>query len=228
MTRLDFLYKLTVAKAAIEPIILIPGETKEIFFQKISQQLGLDYDKLLQIYGKNSQYKDGMILAETYFIPRGMSEEHLVKFLITKSKQRHEKMSQKIFGTYDKDRWYNYLIVASIIQKEAADKQEMPLVASVIYNRLEKNMKLQMDGTLNYGIYSNQKVTAQRIRQDNTTYNTYKYKGLPPDPVGSVSIDAIKAAINPNKSDYLYFVRGDNGKHIFAKTYKQHLRNIRR
>ena len=78
----------------------------------------------------------------------------------------------------------------------------MPIVSSVIHNRLKKGMKLQMDGTLNYGIYSNEVVTAERIRDDNTTYNTYKVVGLPTDPVCAVSLEAIKAAIFPVKSDY--------------------------
>jgi len=227
LSRFDFLYKLTVAKAAMEPITLIPGQTKEIFFLEVANRLGLDLKRLLVAYDKATTYKDGVIIAETYFIPRGMSEEHLIEYLVRKSEQRHIELSKRIFGEYDKQRWYRYLIVASIIQKEAANIEEMPLIASVIYNRLQKNMKLQMDGTLNYGIYSNQKVTPQRIREDTSPYNTYKYTGLPPDPVGSVSIDAIKAAINPARTDYLYFVRGKDGTHNFSKTYEQHLHYIR-
>lgn len=227
LSRFDFLYKLTTAKAAMEPITLIPGQTKELFFYQISQKLNLDLKTLLVEYAKLTDFKDGVILAETYFIPKGMSEKHLISHLVNLSEKRHKALAEKIFGEFDKKQWYKYLITASIIQKEAANKEEMPLVASVIYNRLQKGMKLQMDGTLNYGIYSNQKVTPKRIKEDKSAYNTYKYKGLPPDPVGSVSLDAIKAAINPAKTEYLYFVRGKEGTHLFAKTYKQHLRNIR-
>ena len=75
----------------------------------------------------------------------------------------------------------------------------MPIIASVVHNRLKKNMALQMDGTLNYGKYSNSVVTTDRIRNDETSYNTYKNKGLPKDPVCAVSLDAIKAAIFPVK-----------------------------
>jgi UPF0755 protein len=228
LSRFDFLYKLTTAKAAMEPVTLIPGQTKELFFYEISQKFGLDLKTLLVEYGKQTTYKDGVILAETYFIPKGIGERHLIAHLITMSEKRHEELAKKIFTEFDKAKWYNYLIVASIIQKEAANDEEMPLVSSVIYNRLQKGMKLQMDGTLNYGIYSNQKVTPRRIKEDTSRYNTYKYKGLPPDPVGSVSLNAIKAAINPARTDYLYFVRGANGTHLFAKTYAQHLKNIRR
>ncbi len=228
LTRLDFLHQLTVAKAAMEKITLIPGETKEFFFWQVAKRLDLDVKKLLNAYEKMTEYKDGVIIADTYHIPKGISESHLVHYLVTRSEKRQVKLSRKIFGGYNKKRWYKYLIVASIVQKEAANAAEMPLVASVVYNRLEKGMKLQMDGSLNYGVYSHTKVTPKRIREDDSRYNTYRYKGLPPDPVGSVSLEAIKAAINPAKTNYLYFVRGADGTHLFASSYRQHLRNIRR
>ena len=104
----------------------------------------------------------------------------------------------------------------------------MPIVSSVIHNRLRRGMKLQMDGTLNYGKYSHIEVTAKRIKEDNTSYNTYKNRGLPKNPVSAVSLDAIKAAIFPVKSKYLYFVKDNKtGLHKFSKSYKQHINNIK-
>ncbi len=103
----------------------------------------------------------------------------------------------------------------------------MPTVSSVIHNRLKKGMKLQMDGTLNYGKYSHIKITSQRIKEDNSSYNTYKNRGLPEHPICAVSLDAIKAAIFPAKTDYLYFVKNEkNGLHSFSKSYKEHVNNI--
>jgi len=118
--------------------------------------------------------------------------------------------------------------VASIIQKEAASVEDMPYVSSVIYNRLKEGMKLQMDGTLNYGPYSHEKVTAKRLRSDRTPYNTYKHAGLPPYPVCNVSLDAIRAAIFPAKTDYLYFVRDKSGNHAYSRYYSTHLKKIRK
>ena len=143
-------------------------------------------------------------------------------------RKKHKKKATKIFGEFDKNSWYRYLTIASIIQKESANKKEMPLVSSVIYNRLKKGMRLQMDGTLNYGKFSHIKVTPQRIKEDNSKYNTYKNRGLPPYPVSSISNEAIFAAIFPKKTSYLYFVRSSKGVHVFSKTYKEHLRNIKR
>ena len=81
-----------------------------------------------------------------------------------------------------------------------------------------------MDGTLNYGVYSNQKVTPERIRNDKSKYNTYIHNGIPHQPVSTVSKEALRAAIFPATSDYLYFVRNKKGVHTFSKTYQEHIK----
>jgi UPF0755 protein len=118
--------------------------------------------------------------------------------------------------------------IASVIQKETMHIEEMPLISSVIYNRLKKGMKLQMDGTLNYGPYSHSPVTPERIKNDTTYYNTYRYKGLPPAPLGTFSLYALDAAMYPAKSDYIYFMLQKNGKHHFSTTYKEHVTYLNR
>ncbi len=227
LTKADFLYKITTSKAALKNITLIPGETAYIFLDDIAKEMNLSRQKLQNIYEKYAYKEDGNILADTYSLPYGMKEDHLLFYLFSNTNKQYEEISKKIFGEYDKKRWYYYITLASIIQKEAANEEEMTIVSSVIHNRLKKGMKLQMDGTLNYGKYSHIKITAQRIREDNSSYNTYKITGLPNDPVCAVSINSIKAAIFPAKTDYLYFVKNEaTGLHIFSKTYKEHVRNI--
>jgi UPF0755 protein len=227
LTRLDFIYKLITAKAALKTITLVPGETYYIFIKKLASEFNLSEEKLMELYTQYSYKADGNILAETYNLPLGMKEDYMIFYLFSQTNKKYEEFSTKIFGFYDKRKWFNYLSLASVIQKEAATINEMPIVSSVVHNRLKKNMKLQMDGTLNYGEYSNTVVTADRIRDDNTTYNTYKTIGLPKDPVCAVSLDAIKAAIFPVKSEYVYFVRDNKtGLHKFATTYEEHQVNI--
>jgi len=227
LTKADLLYRITHAKAAMTKVTLIPGETREIFFRDLSKRLHLDIERLNSSYDKYAPYPDGVIFPDTYYVPIGIGEEHLVYYLVKRSLARHEMLAKKFFGTYNTKKWFRYVTIASIIQKEAADAEEMPLVSSVIYNRLKKRMPLQMDGALNYGGYSHQKVTKRRILSDNTRFNTYRYRGLPPYPTGSVSLDAIKAAIKPAKTEYLYFVKGKNGRHIFTKSYRSHLRALK-
>lgn len=226
MRKGDFLYKLTTSKAALKTITLIPGETSYFFLDELSKKFDLSYEKLATIYSKHAYKVDGNILAETYKLPFGMGEEHLLFYLFSYTNKKYEAISQKIFGEYNQKNWYKYVIIASIIQKEAASVKEMPIVSSVIYNRLKKKMALQMDGTLNYGKYSHTKVTSKMIRENTTNYNTYKNVGLPSHPICAVSIDAIKAAIFPATTEYLYFVKDERtGLHRFTKSYKTHVKN---
>jgi len=228
MNRIDFLHKLTSAKGAFDIITLIPGETKEIFFQNLSKKYHLDINKLNESYLKYSPYLEAGILPDTYHVPKGIKEDKLIKFLVNFTQKKYEKLAKEELHRYNQKEWLVYLTIASIIQKEAANNKEMPKVSSVIYNRLKKNMPLQMDGTLNYGKYSHIKVTPKRIKEDKTPFNTYLYKGLPPYPVSSVSITAIKSALHPEDSNYLFFVKNKNGVHDFSSTYEEHIKNINR
>lgn len=227
MTKADFLYKLVTSKAALKEVTLIPGETYYFFLKDIAATMNLSEVKLFKEYKKYAFKEDGNILAETYSLPLGMSEENLIYYLINYTDRRYEEFSKKIFGEYNRQNWYYYISIASVIQKEAASTQEMPLVSSVIYNRLNKGMPLQMDGTLNYGHYSHEKITAARIREDKSYYNTYLNKGIPQHPVCAISLDAIKSAIFPAKTNYLYFVKDNRTKlHRFTGTYQEHVNNI--
>ncbi|WP_051428199.1 MULTISPECIES: endolytic transglycosylase MltG [unclassified Lebetimonas] len=217
MSKLDFLYKLTTSKAALVKITIIPGETNYFIFKQIENKLHL----------KNfyCNIDEGFLKPDTYFLPIGMSPEKVCDYLYNVSLTYHKQISDKIFGKFEYSKYKKYLIVASIIQKEAANANEMKYISAVIYNRLFKHMKLQMDGALNYGKYSHMKVTPEMIKNDKSSFNTYKFYGLPKVAVCIPSTEAVIAAIFPAKVNYLYFVKC--GKHhLFATNYKAHLRNI--
>ena len=230
LNRGEFLHKLTTAKAALVNITLIPGETTAVFFKQLAKQLNLDENELMRAYNALASYDEGLFYPETYKIPKGINETMLVELLLKYSQNAFKQASMKIFGEYNEKKWHEWVIIASVIQKEAASTDEMALVSSVIKNRLKIGMKLQMDGTLNYGLYSHSKITPERIRNDESSYNTYKFSGLPKEAVCNVSLDAIKAAVSPAQSEYLYFMRDkstckDDGtacKHIFTTNAKDH------
>ncbi len=226
-TKADFLYKLTRAKAALQNVTLIPGETTYVFLRQLAINLDLNIKKLYSEYTNQAPVKEGAFVPDTYKMPIGITEKELVYLLLKVSHEKMKALSMKIFGTYNKKKWFQYVAIASIIQKESANKQEMPIVSSVIYNRIKKGMKLQMDGSLNYGKYSHMKVTPYRIRNDRSIFNTYLYKGVPSVAVCNVSFSAIKAAIFPAKTDYLYFMKNSHGVHDFSRNYSTHLYNIR-
>ncbi len=227
-TRGDFLYRLTTAKAALQNVTLIPGETTYIFLDQLSQKLNLSREKLQKEYDAQTDQKEGALVPNTYKMPIGITEKELIRILLFNSRKQMEELSIKLFGTYNKKRWFHFVAIASVVQKESANIGEMSLVSSVIYNRVKKGMKLQMDGTLNYGKFSHIKITPKRIREDESIYNTYKHGGVPEIPVCNVSFDAIRAAVFPAKTKYLYFMKSKSGGHDFARNYSTHLRNIKR
>ena len=225
-TRLEFYKRLSTAKAATKEITLIPGETLHFFLQDVARVYGLDAQKLQESYEKYFHLPEGVIVPETYKLPMGLDEDSLMKTLAQISYKWHEDTATKLLGVYDRDKWFYYVSIASIVQKEAANIEEMPIVAAVVFNRLKIGMPLQMDGSLNYGIYSHQKITPERIRNDTNPCNTYKYKGIPPYPCTSASVQSLKAVLDPADVEYLYFVRNKNGTHTFSKTYQDHKSNF--
>jgi len=230
VNRFDFLRQITELSSSHkqEKIMLIPGETLEIFFDDIAKKHNLDSKKLFESYKELSPYPESGIKPDTYFIPTGINEYDLVQLMVDISEKEYEKQSISLNGSYNKEEWKKILTMASIIQKESANIKEMPIVASVIQNRLNKNMRLQMDGTLNYGKYSHVAVTSERIKEDNSSFNTYKNYGLPISPIGSAQKEAIEAAISPAKTDYLYFVKNASGVHTFTNNFGDHRTAIKK
>lgn len=207
-------------------IVMYGGDTIEAFSLKISRLTRLTSSSLLGAYRHYSPYPDGGIIAGYYKIPYRATASSIMYYTVRESEKRFEKMANRYLDGYDTDEWMKILTIASIIQKETHNTEEMPLISSVIQNRLQKGLRLQMDGSLNYGKYSHQIVTPERIKNDHSIYNTYKHKGLPQRPLGSVSKTAILATLNPNKTNFLYFMLNRNGKHDFSATYAEHLQNI--
>lgn len=218
-----FFKALVSSKAATKDVTLIPGETMYFFIRILANTFNLSPESLQVAYDKYFPYPDGMIFPDTYSLPVGIDSDELMKLLYDISIKRHKQNAIRLLGAYNQEEWFKNVSIASVVQKEAANNEEMPIVAAVVFNRLEKNMPLQMDGSLNYGQYSHSKVTPERIRNDDTPYNTYRNKGVPPYPAGSVSIQAIEAVLKPAQVDYLYFVRDrSTGTHKFSKTYEEH------
>jgi UPF0755 protein len=128
------------------------------------------------------------------------------------------------------------LVLASIIERETGIASERPLVASVMVNRLKRGMRLQSDPTVAYGIAHEDHLPGDQLgrpltRDDlarPTPYNTYVIDGLPPAPIANPGRAAIRAALDPAQSDYLYFVANGTGGHAFAKTLDEHVRNVAR
>lgn len=228
ISRGHFLYALITAKAAMKSVTLIPGETNYFFMRQIAAAFNLKIEDLEAEYSKAAPLSDGIILANTYNLPLHSDAHFIINYLLEASMAKHEALSRELLGDFNKETWFKILSKAAIIQKEAANVAEMPIVASVIENRIAKNMPLQMDGSLNYGKFSHTRITPDRIKNDTSEFNTYKHSGIPTTPSCAVSIDAIKAAINPAKTNYLYFMRNKTtGLHDFSETLTQHEKHVK-
>ena len=125
---------------------------------------------------------------------------------------------------------YEALILASIIEKETGVSEERGQVASVFTNRLERGMKLQTDPTVIYGITEGKGVLGRGLRQSElrkrTDWNTYVIDGLPPTPIANPGKASLEAAVNPDTTDYIFFVADGTGGHAFARTLEEHNKNV--
>jgi len=124
---------------------------------------------------------------------------------------------------------YEALVVASLIQREAGIDSDRPLISSVIHNRLQVDMRLQIDATVVYAVGNvNGRVTAEDLKVP-SPYNTYRVDGLPPTPIGTVQISSVDAAVDPADTDYYFYVLADeDGSHAFATTYEEHQANVQK
>ncbi|MGF1753692.1 endolytic transglycosylase MltG [Vibrio makurazakiensis] len=190
------------------------GEMSE---KDIAQELGIENEKL-----------EGLFLAETYHYTYGTSDLDLLK-------RAHEDLMDVVNSEWQ-DRVaklplkspYEALILASIIEKETAVASERERVSSVFVNRLNKRMRLQTDPTVIYGMGDSYdgNIRKKDLRTP-TPYNTYTINGLPPTPIAMAGRASINAALNPEKSNYLYFVASGTGGHVFSKSLAEHNRAVR-
>jgi len=226
--RIKFFNSLHKKHSQTMSIKVYAGETRLDLTKRLANDMKLDHRHLLDAYDQRSRFKEADIFSGRYILARDADENTTMSYLFNKSNKKLEHFFQiHNLDIENESKLKALFIIASIIQKESNSIKEMPFISSVIYNRLEKGMKLQMDGTLNYGKYTHTIVTPKRIRTDESLYNTYKHKGIPPAPLSSISIEALRAAYLPKQTNYLFFMLNYDGSHNFSATYAEHLENIR-
>jgi len=175
---------------------------------------------------------EGSLMTDTVRFYRGTTREEIVRRLVAEQKKLIEEIWQKRDPDLPLQTINEFVTLASIVEKETGVASERARVAAVFYNRLAKNMRLQSDPTVIYGIFGSAGKPAERpiYRSDldrETPFNTYKINGLPPSPIANPGRAALEAVANPPKTDEFYFVADGTGGHVFAKTLDEHNRNVR-
>ena len=181
---------------------------------------------LLEQYGiPEGKTVEGYLFPNTYKFAKGTTPDAVIQMMLDEFKKH---------WTFDKEASdlertrHEIVTLASIIEKEAGVASERPRIASVFHNRLKRGWRLQADPTVLYAVGNPKRPLTKADLRVDSPYNTYVTKGLPPGPIASPSIESIRAALRPEKTDYLYFVAIGERKHHFSKTLSEHNRMVRK
>lgn len=171
---------------------------------------------------------EGFLFPETYHVPHQADPKALLRLMVRQfvaviGEDYVKKAEAKGLSLMQA------VILASLVQKEAADDEEMPLIAGVLHNRLRAGMKLEINATLNYVLEEPKAWLTEEEMNRKSPYNTYLRKGLPPTPICNPGRRALLAAVEPADVPYFFYVAPEKGApHLFAVTYAEHRENVRR
>lgn len=225
------------AGASMEEVLalLVKGETVEHKITVIEGVTSFQIVELLRaseiLTGEIAEVPpEGSLAPDTYFVQRNQSRGDVLARMAEAQAavlaQAWEKRAPGLpLASPDE-----VLVLASIVEKETGVAEERGRVASVFLNRLKRGMLLQSDPTVVYGVTGGKEPLGRGLRRSEldraTPYNTYVIAGLPPTPIATPGRDAIMAVVNPEETDFLYFVADGTGGHVFASTLNQHNRNV--
>ncbi|MGI5879415.1 MAG: endolytic transglycosylase MltG [Syntrophomonadaceae bacterium] len=187
------------------------------------QAVAANYDYMfLQGLPSGEKGLEGFLFPDTYIISEDTSAWQIIDAMLS----QFEVLWQKEFAALAKNRGQSIneaVTIASLIEEEARVSGERSIISGVIYNRLQRDMLLQIDATILYCLPKHQEVVYYRDLEVDNPYNTYLYPGLPPGPITNPGKESIEAALKPDKHNYLYYVSKGDGSHQFTETYAQHL-----
>jgi UPF0755 protein len=169
---------------------------------------------------------EGYLFPATYPLDEKTTPEQLLRAMAETAHKKFNRAPIAAGAERNAMNVYQAVTIASIVQAEAATKQDMGKVARVIFNRLERGMPLQMDSTINYALGRSTLRTSAKDTRLDSPYNSYQRMGLPPTPIDNPGEEAMRAAINPTPGNWLYFVTVKPGDTRFTADYAEHLRNV--
>ena len=170
--------------------------------------------------------KEGYLFPDTYFVPEEFTAQELSDLLTETYQARIEPLQDAIASSTFSE--YEVLILASILEREANSEESMRMVSGILQNRLEIGMALQTDASIEYALHKPLSELTPEDLDIDTPYNTYLYPGLVPTPIGNPGLTAIEAVLYPERSEYFYYITGDDGNFYYAETFEEHKANIAR
>ena len=186
---------------------------------------------LLREFGVRGESLEGFLRPETYFFAKGVPAGVVVREMAGTFKSDWNPGWDLAAQGQGLDRT-GFVTLASIVEGEARADEDRPLIAGVLRNRLKLGMPLQADATIQYAMQQRRGERKLRMYEKDyaypSPYNTYLHPGLPPGPIGAPSHKSLEAVANPAAVPFLYYVAGPDGKHIFSRSYAEHLRAVAR
>lgn len=237
MIPLDILGRVTSGKTVLHPVTIPEGyRITEIADLLVSNGL-VDKEEFIRLTRDEEVLKfwdipgeslEGYLFPETYHFSKFTDARKIIDTMMKTFQDQVKALNLAERAEAMKFTPHKVITLASIIEKETGKAEERPLIASVFHNRLKKNMLLQTDPTVIYAIKNFDGNIRKKDLSLDSPYNTYKHKGLPPGPIASPGLKAIIAVLEPDDSDYLYFVSRQDGSHQFSTTLKAHNNAVRK
>lgn len=234
---LDIMDRLSEGKVVLHEVTVPEGltirQTAEVIAAKGFSDVRSIVDAardpaLLARFGIEGKDMEGYLMPETYRFSKNANARQIVSKMVETFFDKVKSIRKK----YQKDSILGFgeiVIMASIIEKETANRQEYGLISAVFHNRLKKNMLLQADPTVIFALPDFDGNIRKKDLMYDSRYNTYRYRGLPPGPIASPGVNAIAAALHPADADYLYFVATKSeGRHYFSRTLTEHNEAVRK
>ena len=232
----DVIKALAFAEPVQHPVTVIEGLSAEEIAELFEKKGWCDAEKFISLIAdrqfidllglKDLSSLEGYLYPDTYLLTTEMKgSEKIITMMVQRFSQVWTELTSEIDHEISREKM---VILASIVEKETAAASERSLIAGVFTNRLARGMRLQSDPTVVYGIENfSGKITKKQLRNP-TPYNTYTLPGLPVGPICNPGKEALRAAIHPAETKYLYFVSKNDGTHQFSVSLSEHNRAVRK
>lgn len=238
MSLQQILAKLTSGKSEADRLVIPEGYTVWQIAKRVAEKGNISEEAFLAA-AKNSQLlypymngnrnvtfpTEGFLFPDTYFVPNDATAEDVVRMML-KNFDEHLTSDMKQQIAAKQMSIYQFVTLASLVEKEAKYEEDRPLISSVFLNRLNQHMKLQSDASISYAMGSHKAAYSIAETQYDSPYNTYMYEGLPPGPIANPGMACMHAILQAPSTSYLYFVADGEGHNYFSTTYEEHMKNV--